>query len=224
MKILALDTSGGACSVALYDTAAEKLLAEERVLIERGHAELLFSQIELVTERGNITLKSIDRFAVTTGPGTFTGVRIGLSAARGFALAAQKPLIGVGSLEVVAMGAEAPSNAIIVAAFDARRGELYVQAFQGGHALAEPMAAPPGHAAEMLIRASDGAAIFVIGTGAEMLRAALAAHAARTEIAVGEALPRAAVLARLAATRAASGAPVMPLYLRAPDAKLPARP
>ncbi|MFZ1991218.1 MAG: tRNA (adenosine(37)-N6)-threonylcarbamoyltransferase complex dimerization subunit type 1 TsaB [Alphaproteobacteria bacterium] len=223
MKILALDTSGDACSVALYDARNKKLLAEERVLIERGHAEILFSQIACVTEQGDTSLKSIDRFAVTIGPGTFTGVRIGLSAARGFALAAQKPLIGLSSLEVVARGAEAPASAIIVAAFDARRGEIYVQAFQGDATILEPMAATPAEAASAITEASSGGEVFIIGTGAEILRAALASKGARAEIAPGEALPRADVLARLAANRPAATEPVMPLYLRAPDAKLPTR-
>lgn len=223
MKILALDTSGDACSVALYDAAAEEILAQERVLIERGHAEILFSQITRVTEQAGTMLKAIDRFAVTIGPGTFTGVRIGLAAARGFALAAKKPLIGVGSLEVVARGADAPESAMIVAAFDARRGELYVQAFHGGKAVFEPVAATSANAAAAIVEASIGRDVFIAGTGAEILRAALVAQNARAEIAAGEALPRADILARLAAKRPETSGSVMPLYLRAPDAKLPAQ-
>jgi len=222
MKILALDTSGDACSVALYDAAAEQLLAEEHVPIERGHAEILFSQITRATQQANVTLKSIDRFAVTTGPGTFTGVRIGLSAARGFALAAKKPLIGINSLEVVAHGAEVPPSATIVAAFDARRGELYVQAFRGSDAIFAPMATTPASIASTISNISNGT-VFIIGTGAEILRSALASVGASAEIASGQALPRAAILARLAAARAPISEPVMPLYLRAPDAKLPAQ-
>lgn len=224
MKILALDTSGDACSVALYDARADKLLAEEHALIERGHAEILFEQITRVAARSDTPLKSVDRFAVTIGPGTFTGVRIGLAAARGLALAAQKPLIGIGSLEVVAHGAEAPAGAVIVAAFDARRGELYLQAFRDGEAVTEPMAATPSNAAQMLIRAERSTSFVIAGTGAELLLAALNAQNASAEIAAGETLPRAGVLARIAASRAATEAPVMPLYLRAPDAKLPASP
>ncbi|HXZ67106.1 MAG TPA: tRNA (adenosine(37)-N6)-threonylcarbamoyltransferase complex dimerization subunit type 1 TsaB [Alphaproteobacteria bacterium] len=223
MKILALDTSGDACSVALYDARAQKLLAEERMLIERGHAEILFSQIARVTERGETSLKSIDRFAVTIGPGTFTGVRIGLAAARGFALAARKPLTGVSSLEVVAHGADAPASAVVVAAFDARRGELYVQAFQDNTTVLGPMAATPEGAAAAIADASNGAEVFIVGTGAGILRAALTSRNVRAELASGEALPRAGVLARIAATRAEAAEPVTPLYLRAPDAKLPAR-
>lgn len=222
MKILALDTSGDACSVALYDAAASAVLAEEHLPIERGHAEILFAQIARVTQAGATALKSVDRFAVTIGPGTFTGVRIGLAAARGLALAAQRPLIGIGSLEAVARGAEAPPGALIVAAFDARRGELYVQAFRGEAPITQPMATTPQDAANTLMRLEPNAPLFAIGSGAELLRATLGQQGARVEVASGEALPRASVLARIAARREPTNQPVMPLYLRAPDAKLPA--
>ena len=222
MKILALDTSGDACSVALYDAAAHRLLAEKHTLIERGHAELLFSQIEQVTGVADVSLKSVDRFAVTTGPGTFTGVRIGLSAARGLALAARKPLIGVGSLEAVAHGALAPEGNPIVAALDARRGEIYFQAFKNGEPILDPIAATPRDAAVILARQAKSAQLLVIGTGASELHAALVSLGQSAEIAAGETLPRASVVARMAASRAPAEKPVMPLYLRAPDAKLPA--
>ena len=221
MKVLALDTSGDACGVALYDARAGEVLAEERVLIQRGHAEILFEQISRVVQRASIPLKSVDRFAVTTGPGTFTGVRIGLAAARGLALAARKPLIGIGSLEVVACGLDVPASTLVVAAFDARRGEVYAQAFAGDAAITEPVAATPEHAAAALVEASLAAKFLVTGTGAELLFSSLAARGAQVEIASGEPLPRADVLARLAAARTPAVGPVMPLYLRAPDAKLP---
>jgi tRNA threonylcarbamoyladenosine biosynthesis protein TsaB len=224
MKVLGLDTSTDSCSVALYDAHAQRLLAEERVLIERGHAEILFAQIARVTQRAELGLKAVDRFAVTTGPGTFTGVRIGLSAARGLALAAGRPLVGLNSLEVTAFAADASPEAIIVAAFDARRGEIYAQGFRGGGTpVTEPFAASAEAGARTIMRSvPPGARLELIGSGAEALRSAFAKAGVQSAVVAGDPLPSASALARLAAARPIPAARPKPLYLRAPDAKLPA--
>ena len=221
MKVLGLDTSSGACSVALFDTEPDRVLASERVLIQRGHAEILFVQIARVTKAAGVGLSVIDRFAVTTGPGTFTGVRIGLSAARGLALAASRPLIGINSLETVAFGAAYEPESIVVTAFDARRDELYVQAFRAGAPLSAPFVASVRAAAEaVMLSAPADASFAVIGSGAAQLVEAITAGGARTVMAHGDPLPDAALLARLAATRVPSSHPPRPLYLRAPDARI----
>ena len=104
MNILALDTSMQACSVAVLKTPASGKtglsgLYEER---ERGHAERLMAMIDEALCSAGLTIKQIDRFAVCKGPGAFTGVRIGIAAARGLAMVCKKPLIGIGTLEVMA--------------------------------------------------------------------------------------------------------------------------
>jgi tRNA threonylcarbamoyl adenosine modification protein YeaZ len=217
MKILALDTSSDACSVAVFDAETSTALAEERTLISRGHAELLFSQIDRAAKAAQVPLMAFDRFAVTIGPGTFTGVRIGLAAARGLALAASKPLVGVSSLEVLA--ADAPVSEVMVAAIDARRGELYLQAFLAGRAIIEAQVAATESAAAMLIKTLPNRSFATVGTGAEALAAALAARGAEARATGYDPFPKAMVLARLAARRPANGSRPRPLYLRAPDAK-----
>lgn len=220
MKILALETSMEACSVAIYDAAKDRVLAEAYDVPGRGHAEILFDRIKAVTDRAGVAPKDIDRFAATVGPGSFTGVRIALSAARGFALAAQKPLIGIGSLEAIAAAVAARPDEVVAIAHDARRGEIYLQAFASGKALFDPLVAPVAEAAETAAAVASGRPIAVAGSGAALLSAALGDLPHRTLPA--EPWPRASIVARLAAAREPPPEKPLPLYLRAPDARLPA--
>src|SRR3569832_1939804 len=98
MLILAFDTSIAACSVALIRDAA--ILAATREVMDRGQAEALMPMIERVMESARASYRDLDRIAVTTGPGSFTGVRVGLAAARGLGLASEKPIVGVLTTEV----------------------------------------------------------------------------------------------------------------------------
>lgn len=208
-----------ASSVALYDAASETLLAEAHEVPGRGHAEILFRQIADVLERAAATHADIDRYGVTVGPGSFTGVRVGLAAARGLALAARKPLAGVGSLEAIAAAITVPPTERLVVAVDARRGELYLQAFDQGAAAGEAFVAGYAEAAE---RAAGSKPLAVAGSGAEILLAALAAAGRPARLVQAEPWPRARHVARLAAARDDRGTVrPAPLYLRAPDAKLP---
>jgi tRNA threonylcarbamoyladenosine biosynthesis protein TsaB len=98
MRILALDTALGATSVAVFDTDGSRILAEERLEMARGHAEALVPMVGRVLEKAGLAFQAIDRFASTVGPGSFTGIRIGIAAARAFALAHRKPVVGVSTL------------------------------------------------------------------------------------------------------------------------------
>src|SRR3981189_3969902 len=91
MLILAIDTALDACAAAVLDTSANKIIAQESQAMKRGHAEALMPLIARVMKESGIAFASLDRIAVTTGPGSFTGLRGGLSAARGIGLAANKP-------------------------------------------------------------------------------------------------------------------------------------
>ncbi len=162
---------------------------------------------------------ALDAIAVTRGPGTFPGLRIGLAAARGLALAAGLPLVGLTTLEVIAAAAnEEQSDHPILAAIDARRGQVYAQLF-----LAD--ASPVGDPQAMSLEAAAGLVVsdqtIFAGDMAEQL---FTLHGGRGDIARGSGQPDAAVLARCAARRPlpACDVPVRPLYLRAPDATLPA--
>src|SRR3978361_482116 len=98
MLILAIDTALDACAAAVLDTDTSQLVAQESQAMKRGHAEALMPLIARVMKESGIAFSSLDRIAVTTGPGSFTGLRVGLSAARGIALAAEKPVVGVTTL------------------------------------------------------------------------------------------------------------------------------
>ena len=222
MNLLAFDTALGACSVVVWRGDSVRARRSER--LARGHAEVLMPMIEAVMAEVGLDFAGLDHLAVTVGPGTFTGIRIGLAAARGLGLAARCPVLGLTTLETVAAGAREAVRAgeTIMVALDARRGEVYAQAFDTELvALDAAQALAPAAAAA---RAPDGPGL-VIGSGADLVWDALAAHRPRYRRAqVAGHLPAAADLAWLAARRIARGGLVgavrpRPLYLRAPGAR-----
>ena len=230
MRILAIDTALGACSAAIsLDGETVGYVHEARA---RGHAESLFAIIAEVERQAGLSAKQMDRFAVTIGPGTFTGLRVGLSAARGLGLAAKKPVLGFTTFLTVAAGLERGSLSpqdVIATAFDAKRGECYLQVFDTQLA---PLTAPQilhlDAAALTLEATSQKAAqskascrVHLLGTGSHLMAERLGCDVAR-----GEApdQPDARSLTRLASAVAdPQVALAEPLYLRAPDAKLPKR-
>jgi len=216
--LLALDTSMAACSAALW-RAHEGLLARRFSAMDRGHAEALFPMIRDAMTEAGAHFQDVRAIAVTTGPGSFTGVRVGVAAARGLALAADKPIIAATSLEVIAVGAGKRLTAEqaqmpLVVAIDARRGQLYCQQFAGGRAVSDAQALTPEDCADTLPHEP----CIAVGSGAQML--AQAAGADRQVRALEpDILPDAADLAAICADREPETAPVTPHYLRAPDAK-----
>src|SRR5881394_3886100 len=102
MLILAIDTALDACAAAVLDTDAGKLIGQESLAMKRGHAEALMPLVARVMKASGVSFAALDRVAVTTGPGSFTGLRVGLSAARGIALAADKPVVGLTTLTAFA--------------------------------------------------------------------------------------------------------------------------
>ena len=180
--------------------------------------------IEEVQAEAGFAFADLDTFAVTVGPGTFTGLRVGMATARGLAVAADKPLIGVTTLEAIAWPAraEASDGTAIAAVFDARRNEIYLQCFKkDGSALTEPA----------LVSLDDIDAhlpsqpLVCVGTGAGILRDHLENVGRQGTLSTMSPLPDARVVAEIAAGRTPeSGKLPGPLYLRAPDAKLPKTP
>src|SRR5947208_14839283 len=144
MLILAIDTALDACAASVLDTSAGGVIALESQAMKRGHAEALMPLIARVMKVSGVAFTALDRIAVTTGPGSFTGLRVGLSAARGIALAAGKPVVGVTTLTayaaaVVSDHGEHP----VIAAIDARHGHVYFQVVGGdGTSLIPPQVAP----------------------------------------------------------------------------------
>ena len=222
LTLLAFDTAQGALSAAIL--GGEGVLAHRFEARARGHAEMLMPMIEAALAEAGLTLEAIDALAVTVGPGTFTGLRVGLAAARGLALARALPLIGVTTLEAVAEPVAAGPDETIAAAFDAKRDEVYLQAFDANHAvLIEPMLIPLEEAPAHL----PGARVVAVGTGAALLAETLGEKGLDLRLADAPPQPDALSVARIAARRLAAHGPDRyraapgPLYLRAPDAKLP---
>jgi tRNA threonylcarbamoyladenosine biosynthesis protein TsaB len=192
--------------------AGDKILAHRFEEMARGHAEALAPMVREAMAKAGLAFSALDRLAVTTGPGTFTGQRVGLAFMRGLRLALKKPLIGVTTLEAMAAAAEAPRAAAI---HDAKRDEAYLLLWEKGRTVFPPAVLPFAEAAEK-IRAFG--ACVLTGTGAAAAREKLGADFTLTEIRQPDAL----WVARLAVPRPAPDDPPAPLYLRAPDARLPA--
>src|SRR5216110_972783 len=130
MLVLAIDTALAACAAAVLDTRRGAIIASETLALTRGHAEAVMPLIARVMVQADIEFAALDRIAVTIGPGSFTGLRVGISAARGIALAAAKPAIGLSTLSALAAPhVAARANHTIIAAIDARNEQVYFHVF-----------------------------------------------------------------------------------------------
>ena len=223
MILLALESATSVCSVAVCDGAGQ-VVGYRPGEPAPGQADRLVELIDAVLGEAGIGYDAVDVIAVNHGPGSFTGVRAGVAAARGLALAAARPVIAVNTLEVLA-GALGPQSAgTVVAALDARRAQVYVQAFDHQLlALNEPCALAP----EDVTLTRLAPPLRLVGDGAALVRAALpddvpVLSASAQPDALGVARR---ALARLAAgARPAPGRAVQPLSLRPPAARLPIAP
>lgn len=209
MKLLGVETALGACSVAVLD--GEKILAHRFEEMARGHAEVLAPMVEAAMREAKLSFAGLDRLAVTTGPGTFTGQRVGLAFMRGLRVALKKPLVGITTLEAMAAASGARRAASI---HDAKRDEAYLLLWENGETILAPMVMP---FADAIARIKSFGPCALAGTGAPAAAAALGNDFTLTNIRQPDAL----WVARLAMTRPVPDAPPAPLYLRAPDAKLP---
>src|SRR3974377_770411 len=130
MHVLAIDTALEACAAAVLDTERGAIIAHESLEMVRRPAEALMPLIARVLDRAALRFATLDRIAVTTGPGSYTGLRVGISAARGIALASGKPAIGLSTLAGVAAPLIAEDDSThVVAAIDARHDHVYLQIF-----------------------------------------------------------------------------------------------
>ena len=234
MNVLAIDTTLGACSAAIYVSREgyPPKIQQIRELMNRGHAEKLIPMIRQVTKDAGLKFSDIDRIAVTTGPGTFTGVRIGVATARGLALGIGCKIYPATSLRVLARKAlKELKNSIaghnITVSTDARRGEIYLQSFNAeGDPLNDAVAMTPENAITKIN--TIGRASIIVGNAMDILTGAGLGdpHIIKPEMKNIE--PGALELAELAAS-ATKGTEnqfeyqledhTSPLYLRAPDAK-----
>lgn len=216
MIVLGLDTAEGGCSAALCE--AGTVLAAERAVMARGHAEALAPMVARVLGSAGLAPGRIGRLGVTVGPGTFTGLRVGLAFARGMALVLGVPLVGVTSLAALAAAARrtCPDHAVL-ASFEARRDELYVQLLgPSGAPETEPELLSFASAVGRGRAALGQGRLALAGTGTDRLAEALPG-AVPTAVRV----PDAREVAELAAVGDPARHPPRPLYLRPPDAALP---
>ncbi|WP_269717110.1 tRNA (adenosine(37)-N6)-threonylcarbamoyltransferase complex dimerization subunit type 1 TsaB [Caulobacter sp. NIBR2454] len=208
--VLSIDTCLAACAAAVIDDG--QILASRTEPMTRGHQEVLGGMVREVMAQTDLPFARLDRIAVTVGPGSFTGLRVGLAFAKGLATALDIPCIGVGTLDALAEGQEGPRIAVI----DARKGQVYWRAFDGGQALTDPTAETAEEALTAAHRVFGERPVTLIGSGAALL-------ADRLAISRAEPLPAPdpASVARLGALADPAAAPPKPLYLRPPYATLP---
>ncbi|WP_247997211.1 tRNA (adenosine(37)-N6)-threonylcarbamoyltransferase complex dimerization subunit type 1 TsaB [Brucella tritici] len=215
MKILALDTAASWCSVAVYNSDGDIVLADVSENIGKGHAEVLMDYVERAAREAKLSLRDMDRVAVNIGPGSFTGVRIGVSAARGFALALDVPAIGITAFEALAAETQSlsPEKPVLVL-LDAHRGEIYAQSFDAkGLPSAKPLVLSREEAEALAV--SQAASTVLAGSAAPAINEVIGS---RFTLGPVEPTAKIGIYARLANSRQPGDAP-KPLYMRGPDAK-----
>lgn len=223
MNVLAVDTALGACSTAVLQD--ERSRAHRFTAMERGHAEALAPMVQEAMAEAGLAFADLDRLAVTTGPGTFTGQRVGLAFMRGLRIALKRPLLGVTTLEAMAAAAMAEAGTSRAAVLhDARRGEVYFALYAGGEdAIVEPCLLAFDDAVAEILRRCKTSPVAFAGTAAQAACERYR-HSGREGQVSSIIQPDALWVARLALRAPAPDEAPRPLYLRPPDAKLPAPP
>lgn len=215
--ILAIDTALGAASACLLEMNGSKPFAAESLPMERGHAEALIPLLDRLVARIAGGFDAIGRVAVTVGPGSFTGIRVGVSAARAVGLACRVPVVGVSTLQALAAPAIAgKSTTPVVAAIDARHGNVYAQVFgPDGTTVLEACHRPVA----AVIEAAGPGPLRLVGSGAPMLAIEAWSRGRTADVDGQAAVPDIALVARLGALADPEPGGPKPLYLKAPDAR-----
>lgn len=217
MKILAIDTALNACAACVLDPSGEEPDSAESIAMERGHAEALLPLVDRVMARVEGGFAALGRVAVAVGPGSFTGLRVGVAAARAIGLACKVPVVGVSTLAAFAAPLildQCPG--LVVPVIDARNGNVFFAAFGPyGRAVIAPRAASAHEAA----RALGAGPVWLAGPGARLLASEAQAAGTEAEIANANAAPDILFVAKLGLLADPATAPPRPLYLMAPGAK-----
>jgi tRNA threonylcarbamoyl adenosine modification protein YeaZ len=216
MRVLAIDTALAACSAAVLDTE-HGVIASESQLMTRGHAEALMPLVARVMKESGLGFAEMDRVAVTTGPGSFTGLRVGIAAARGIALAAARPAVGLSTLSAYAAPHLAGNDGVpVIVAIDARHDQIYFQVFApGGRNPSTPRLAALSEA----VRAAAQTSACIVGSAALLVAAGLSANDRRPAKIDARPAPDIVWVARMGAVVPPDQSPPIPQYLRAPDAQ-----
>jgi tRNA threonylcarbamoyladenosine biosynthesis protein TsaB len=216
MKLMVVDTSLGLCTVGVFevDSAGAPCLGLRSEPMTKGHSERIAGFASDAAAAAGVSFAQLDRIGVTVGPGSFTGLRVGLAFAQGLAAALDRPLVGISGLD--ALEASAGEAAEVAALIDARRGQVYARFWRDGAADGPAEALTLEAAAGRIATLADGAVL--IGSGAPLF-----AEVAGGRTVVAPEGPAPEALARLTAAADPALAPARPLYLRAPDATPPTR-
>lgn len=215
MILLAIDCAASLCAASVYDAGAGELGRAVRDL-GKGHAEHLMAVIDEALAQAGVGYSDLGLIAVSVGPGSFTGVRVGVSAARGLSLALKIPAVGVTTLEALAAETRAALGPrTVLAALDAGRGEIHAAVYdETGVALREPAVLTLTEAAAL---AASGQ-VAVAGTAARLIAEEPVDVDKAFELGPTLATADIGTYARLAAAKQPGERP-KPVYLRAPDAK-----
>lgn len=218
MRVLIVDTALGACTGGVIED--DRRLGVRSELMTKGHQERLAGLVRDAMAEAGGGFGSVDRIGVTVGPGSFTGLRVGLAFAQGLGAALDRPVIGVSTLD--ALAASIDETGLVAAVIDARRGQVYARLFHDGVALSLAEALSLEAATDLILSAAAGAAFSLVGSGAPVLAEAFPERWGQARIAP-LAAPSPEALARLAAAADPTVALPAPLYLRPPDATPPSR-
>lgn len=216
MRLLVIDTALGACTAAVFQDG--RPLAVRFEPMTKGHQERLGGLVRDVMAQAGDGFDSLDRIGVTVGPGSFTGLRVGLAFAQGLGAALDRPVVGISALDALAASLEEATGPV-AALIDARRGQVYARLFANGAPLGPDEALSLEEAARRV--ADTGPDVALVGNGAAVLAEAFSdLKFANIDDRVA---PSPEALARLAAAADPATHPPRPLYLRAPDATPPSR-
>ncbi len=216
MRLMVVDTALGLCTAGVFevDASGVRRLGLRSEPMVKGHSERIAGFARDAATEAGVGFADLDRIGVTVGPGSFTGLRVGLAFAQGLAAALGRPVVGVSALDALAASAgDAPEVAALI---DARRGQVYARFWRDGEPVGEAGALSLEAAGERI--AAMGAGALLVGSGAALF-SGVAPGTAR--MALDGPAPEA--LARLAAAADPALAPARPMYLRAPDATPPTR-
>ena len=217
MIVLALDTALAACSACLFDAERDKVLASESVLIGKGHAEVLLPMVERVVAKLDAGWQGIGRFGVVVGPGSYTGLRVGISAARAAALATGRPAVGITTFAAFAAPLVAVSEGVAIAvAIDAKHGNVFLQIFSSE---GRPVGEPAALSLELAVERIGGEPLHLAGSGASLLQAALSRVGRAAKSVIVEAAPDIVSVAKLTVSAHPRMAPADPLYIKGADAR-----
>lgn len=216
MRVLVLDTAGPRCAVALCEANGDHVvtIAEACADMDRGHAEALLPMVEKTMSDAGLPWSAIDRIAVLTGPGSFTGLRVGIAAARGFGLATDCAVVGVTVFDALYAAVAPDGKTPVAIALDTRRGTVVLQVMTGAEIVVPAIALVPAEAAGAI----PSSVRMLAGTGAKRILAATDDES-RFDLVATDAEADLAEVAVFASSLDPTNAPASPLYIHPPDAK-----